>query len=307
MKYQPPVNSAPTELVPEPPYFDGNPAAGQKGAIPPAKAIEHPQREILAVIQAAGLTPDSADLTQLLQAIQVLAAGAGGTPVSFAYNAVYPEIISNGGVASIASSAGQVVLAAGQQWIWRGGLLFNSSTLTAPQRTLPTVASKTYHMRWRYNAGAPTLALYDLADVAYNPGAVADTDPQFDTSYDDMLFARVATSASNVPTVTALFNRNRLAQEIFNTGPTTSAGIDPVGVPSRVASLTWNWARRPLLSVYPTSIQTQGATAPGGFSGTEGHDHDFSINPVSVSRYGATINLMRDYCALFDIRAQISA
>ncbi len=51
-------------------YNDGSPTT--KGSIVPGKAIENPQREILAVIQAAGLTPDAEDLTQLHDAIMAL-------------------------------------------------------------------------------------------------------------------------------------------------------------------------------------------------------------------------------------------
>ncbi len=65
MIYTPPVGGAPGD-----PYIDANPGAGIDGSAVPAQAIEDPQREIAAVITAAGLTPSAADLTQLLQAIQ---------------------------------------------------------------------------------------------------------------------------------------------------------------------------------------------------------------------------------------------
>ncbi|EGJ50261.1 gp53-like domain-containing protein [Desulfocurvibacter africanus] len=68
MRYTPPVGA----VDPGAPYVDGNPAAGIQGSAVPAAAIEHPQREIAAVIEAAGLTPDAEDLTQLQQAIQAL-------------------------------------------------------------------------------------------------------------------------------------------------------------------------------------------------------------------------------------------
>lgn len=71
MEYQPPVNGNPAD--PDRPYINANPVGGIEGSIPPAEAIEHPMREIIAVIEAAGLTPDEGDLTQLLQAIQELA------------------------------------------------------------------------------------------------------------------------------------------------------------------------------------------------------------------------------------------
>lgn len=64
MKYVPPIGAADGA-----PYVDANPAAGIEGSLVPAAAIEHPQREIMNVIQEAGLDPDGNDLTQLAQAI----------------------------------------------------------------------------------------------------------------------------------------------------------------------------------------------------------------------------------------------
>ena len=68
MKYAPPVGSA----DPNAPYVDGNPSTGIEGSPVPAAAIEHPMREILAVIAAAGLTPNEANLHQLLDALGTL-------------------------------------------------------------------------------------------------------------------------------------------------------------------------------------------------------------------------------------------
>jgi len=71
MRYVPPVGA----IDPAAPYIDGNPSAGVKGSAVPAAAIEHPQREILAVIEAAGLEPNTEDLTQLRQAVWALIDG----------------------------------------------------------------------------------------------------------------------------------------------------------------------------------------------------------------------------------------
>lgn len=244
MRYQPPVNSTPTIDNPKPAYFDGNPLTGQKGAIPPGRAIGDTQIEIENVILAAGMTPSENDLTQLWQAIQILAAGAGGAPASFAYNPVFPDVLTNDGVMSIAPSTGQVVLATGQQWTHRGGALYNSTAISIGDRTLSTVANKTYHMRWRYNGGAPTLLLHDLADVGYNPGAVAETDAQFDTAYDDMLIARVVTNGANLPAVTALYNKARLEKR-FDTSAVPVRSGSPNFTLTATYTLALNWARTP--------------------------------------------------------------
>ncbi len=70
MKYQPPINGDITD--PNRPYINADPARGVEGAIPPAEAIEHPQREQHNLIEASGLTPDANDLTQMTQAVRRL-------------------------------------------------------------------------------------------------------------------------------------------------------------------------------------------------------------------------------------------
>ncbi|SDH88176.1 hypothetical protein [Roseospirillum parvum] len=84
MDYQPPLNGDTGD--PDRGYVNANPALGIGGSIPPAAAFEHPQREILEVIEHAGLDPDGADLTQLRQAIQQMIADAvGGVPLDIAW------------------------------------------------------------------------------------------------------------------------------------------------------------------------------------------------------------------------------
>ncbi len=79
MDYIPPINGDAGD--PDRPYVDADPANGVEGSIPPAAAFEDPQREILAVIDGAGLARDGADLTQLFQAIGAMIAAAGGDGV----------------------------------------------------------------------------------------------------------------------------------------------------------------------------------------------------------------------------------
>lgn len=74
MKYVPPIDGDQTD--PERGYVNANPTNAVAGSIPPAAAFEHPQREILKVITEAGLIPDTANLTQLHEAIQEMIASA---------------------------------------------------------------------------------------------------------------------------------------------------------------------------------------------------------------------------------------
>ncbi len=68
MKYIAPIGAA----DPNDPYVDGNPGTGTEGSAVPAAAIEHPMREIVSAITAAGLSPDENNLTQLIDAIEIL-------------------------------------------------------------------------------------------------------------------------------------------------------------------------------------------------------------------------------------------
>ena len=64
MKYAAPLGEAEDAS-----YTDGNPEYGILGSVVPAKAVEPPQRELIKVIEEAGLTHSDNDLTQLYQAI----------------------------------------------------------------------------------------------------------------------------------------------------------------------------------------------------------------------------------------------
>ena len=65
MEYKAPLDAT----DPNAPYHNGQPDAGIEGSAVPAEAIEPPQREIVNVITAAGMTPSGDDTTQLAQAI----------------------------------------------------------------------------------------------------------------------------------------------------------------------------------------------------------------------------------------------
>jgi hypothetical protein len=73
MQYVPPLGADADAA-----YVDAQPALGIEGSVVPAAAIEHPQREILDVIEAAELEPDGASLTQLRAAILALAGAEVG-------------------------------------------------------------------------------------------------------------------------------------------------------------------------------------------------------------------------------------
>lgn len=78
MKYQAPYGS----VDPNAPYVDRNTPGAERGSVPPAAAIEDPQRELVNLLTAAGVTPSDANLQQLAVAIRSLRLNlvtAGGT------------------------------------------------------------------------------------------------------------------------------------------------------------------------------------------------------------------------------------
>jgi hypothetical protein len=309
MDYIAPLNRPATVDDPRPAYFDGNAQTGQEGSYPSGKSLENPMRELLAVIEGAGIAPNNSDLTQVLQAINKLIAtalenysppGGGGPapiPASFLLNPIYPHVTVNGGVMSVASANAQVSIAAGQTFIHRGGVSYNSSDTAAAQRTFSTVANKTYHLRWRYNGGTPIYRLLDLADATYNAGGLAETHASFDSTFDDMLIARVVTDAANNPTVTALLNKHSLASTDL------IVGTEPVQSGKESANFrfkkTLNWARSP--ATYSLALAM--------LRWNDASDIDFNIfayglprtspgsNPVSIpiNRYGLDSVVMHDF------------
>ena len=77
MKYTKPLNETNENAG----YVNADVSIGRRGSTVPAEAIEAPQREIVAAITSAGLTPDPDDLTQLSQAIDAkITAGTGDKP-----------------------------------------------------------------------------------------------------------------------------------------------------------------------------------------------------------------------------------
>jgi hypothetical protein len=55
---------------PDGPYVNGDPTIGQEGSIPPAAAIEHPMREIVALITKSNIRPDAENLEQLTEGVR---------------------------------------------------------------------------------------------------------------------------------------------------------------------------------------------------------------------------------------------
>lgn len=94
MKYVQPIGG-----LADDPYLDANPVGGIEGSPVPAAAIEHPMRELVALITDAGLVPNEAVLTQIATAVRTLiqkqapvVAAAAGT--ADAITAAYDPVVA---------------------------------------------------------------------------------------------------------------------------------------------------------------------------------------------------------------------
>lgn len=231
MRYKAPYGSS----DPDASYVDRSTPDAQSGSKVPRQAVEHPQREIIAVIADAGLTPSEGDLTQLLQAINIkIERLRVNLPI-------FPQVENSTGKLTVtAISPGLIRIPAGQEFTIRGGKL-----VTTEVTDLVTVPNRTYHLRWNAAWTASNgFELKSLADVTYNASGLAADEilPAFDSSYDEPLFARVVTDGSNVATITPLVNKADLASELK-----ISLGLPSALAWTTLASsgATLDWSRKP--------------------------------------------------------------
>lgn len=282
------------EADPNAPYKDRNTGAGEPGSKVPALAIEMPQREIRTVLVAAGMTPDRNDPTQLNEAIDrkiALATGEGENPLEDLLNLLrarlrfYPEILTADGRFNLTiPSTGNVRIPSGIEILHR-----NVYPITTVEQTFATVPNKTYHLRYRWTGGSPGWALVDVSNSAYNPSALAEADPAFDTSYDDMITHRVVTNASNVATVKALTNKDRLYHISRQSGEATQTSSVQNGY-EYSATATMDWARTPRNRALQGGVTCVSVSTASGLEATAGF-----ITLQSMTRYAISATVFNDY------------
>lgn len=293
------------------PCIDGDPNTGTKVSYRWLNFMTANMRE---AVRGMGVTESEVDDQLLLKCFQSVTA-------NFSLSALmnmpfFPEIQNSNGLLTFATSAGQIVINTGLSFLHRGHKVYSTGDFSAGERTFATAANKTYHLRWYPpgHANAPSVTypkgrfmLQDISSGGYNPGAAAETVVAFDTTYDDMLIARVVTNGANALTVTSLVNKHVLRSVIDNEGA-ISGTVDSDKL--RMATSTYNWARVP--SIIPAwknlTVASQGAASgSGGFSADDVHDHDDRILIDTLNRYSWTLNLRRDYAYQMDVRVFMSA
>lgn len=262
------------------------------------------QSEIGEVIRYAGLTPTNSDLTQLRQAIQKIidAALAGivwddtssGIDTSgFLLMAqarsrlpIFPIVQNATGRLTVSPGSGEVSLPAAQTFLHRG--IF---PVTTAGETFAHVANKIYHLRWRKDTG---FALLDLANGTYNPSSLAETNAAFDSTYDDMLIARVITDGSNAATITALANLPVLTA-MRSVESNVNHAVSYVTLAD--SELALNWARTPsIVSLRMLLARSKQSAVDGtNISALDGSLMMAGIEPVAAATRYSTGNAKYAY------------
>lgn len=231
------------------------------------------QAELGAIHDEAGIAGDDSTSSTTVDAILALiAAATGGNPAGYvlmtqarARLPVYPEVLNTDGrIVVTAPSTGTVRLPGGVDFLHRG--IFS---VTTAQTDFLTDPSKTYHLRWDQVNG---FRLIDTASGTYNPTALVETNAAFDSTYDDMLIARVITNSSNVATITNLANKARLRLMVEKTT------VEVTAAPTGAVSYTCNFARTPRAYLSETDVSP--ASDPNA-------EHIIGFTRT-VNRYGGT-------------------
>ncbi|QJD54330.1 hypothetical protein [Aminobacter phage Erebus] len=274
------------------------------------------ESELGEVIAFAGLSPTDSDFTQVRQAIVALIAAATGGGETEDYLLLsqartrlpfFPDVQNTDGrILITAPSTGTVRVPGGVTFLHRG-----IYPVVTAQTDLLTDISKTYHLRWSQAGG---FVLKDLANVGYNPTAAAESHAAFDSTFDDMLIARIITNASNIATITNLANKTDLALAEILTGTDPVLGSQN-GANYRVQK-TLNWARNPKnfnLSIAKSNVNENagGSTDQNMFAYGLARSPATTVNahPVSIplTRYNLDVVVQNDGASdlymLFSARA----
>ncbi|WP_142995780.1 hypothetical protein [Vibrio coralliilyticus] len=143
----------------------------------------------------------------------------------------YPEVMTESNTISMNLFGTTLTVADNQVLRLYGWKDINTSDLETKSFVIDV--AKTYHLRF---TEASSLELKDLSDVSYNPTSKEETDPSFDSTYDDVLLAKIETG-----TLVPLINK----QELYAGHQMTGENNNPTH-PARV--FTFNWARTPTQS-----------------------------------------------------------
>ena len=283
-------------------FKDCTSEAAQDGTRLRAQWFNFVMAQFREAIRGMGIAENETDDTMLLKCFQALQNS------NWLNLPIYPESLENDWLIDVTAGTGEVIVDAGQSFLHRGWNAVLTNDYTLGNRSKAHSANKTYHLRWQYNAGSPQFVLKDTADVVYNPTAAAETNAGFDSTFDDMLIAKVVTNGSNVATITKLLNKAVLVDEVLNEGQASPRWQN---MSYRVAAFTYNWARTPQLGMEITLANTApaGTSYPGSseFPGSATHDIDLDTRTRTVTRYSASMRVNWDFVSDLAIHCHLRA
>ena len=172
----------------------------------------------------------------------------------------YPKLNSDG-LIKTSTDTGKLIVVSDQYAIFNNIL---EKQLNNANVVFNTEASKTYHLRYslrgeKINDYTPNKGFYlvDLANSHYNPNDNDSTSSEFDTTYTDMLLAKVVTDEDNNLTVFSYVNLPTLELRLIRTegGQIYESSGDGEGYHA-VVDLDINWSRTPKL----VSLGLEGST-----------------------------------------------
>ncbi|MEM5529547.1 tail fiber protein [Gammaproteobacteria bacterium AS21] len=163
---------------------------------------------------------------------------------------IFPEIINNDKKLLISLSVGKLTIAENQVIRFRGWRDINTDNLSNLSFTLDL--AKTYHLRFDIDN---ELSLNDIESSDYNPDSLSESDRSFDTTYDNVLLAKISNGV-----VTTLINQSEPFSLTYdglpNSADATPTGNDYVGS----FELPLNWSRSPISD----SVEIKGHLAANG-------------------------------------------
>ena len=239
------------------------------------------EAELASIIADSGLTPVATDRNTLLLSLRRIIARDTGTSPDTEYLLyatlkdfvkIYPEIETPGNLVTITVSADNREITIDEFTVVHRGM----KRITVPETTLDIFSGRTYHLRWNETDG---VTVTETNDADYNPDGLDEDDVKFDTTYDDLLLARIVVSGTGVPTITRLRNDtkmiyngpfpNSMYHNAYSDGSTTVA----ITISYR---LILNYSRNPSIVI-----------APGLKGIRDFTDPTVGLSLLPISRYGA--------------------
>lgn len=176
---------------------------------------------------------------------------------------IYPEILTPEFTLSVSGvnngdGTATISIAEGQEFLIQD-VKVNTTGRTDLSFTvpIPTTAGQvdTYHLRYSLNGKAinsyipnkNSFYFVNVMDTNYNPSGVSEEDPQFDTTYDDMLVAKIEIDDAGNITITSLKNRQKLTSNTRVDAKINSTPNDTYP-PTVNIEVSINWSRKPFVS-----------------------------------------------------------